>query len=747
MADDSMDSDACVGFKRRIPDFKETPILDLHQQQESTNSCSAVSTTPQLDNDSNESSPLKEDQDFIQHIPSPSKKVKSSFTPTPHDNQHVFAFCDGEKGVIGDLVSGSCVCDGNNEDLATKIGDFDTVQNKEMLASSCGCDVNSEEFSTKVGDLDVQFQETEKKQEIFASSAQEQALLYDLVSESFVCDVNSVDFSKTAENLDVQLQETDNFVSVGEAGTEQVVNNGVIEVCKTMEVGKDSVLEESKETMLEAKKKQLLAKVEGGSLFKDKNRVDSSLGFENTVGILGGLKGIDESVKRSLKVQVIDDTALIGTVPVMKSCNVCVKNAEGNVKTNEKQEADGKKGNRQRRKRKGVKKGLMVNDEQTKMTHVGNDYSGGQNNGGQVKKFSREEMEALRFVNIVQQRQFWKDIYTGLGDAVVKEYDGLASSRHHQNNAGLNFDPRKQFGKTELAPGILGEVCSENDDELQNMGVNEVKNMTNFDPRFSKNIGSEDAYMEGESYEEENSDEDYGSIQRPAFHVEGEPDFDSGPPEDGLEYLRRVRWEASHIHKIKVVKLDRSKVNKEQSIYMPQIPEITKCPEHLMPLKQWEDAFLSDFSNLRMYLSRDEDSSSEISCKLQSLAIDQANAWDDEISRCFENAISTSVSDSSSSNPTLSSISAMDAVKRVSMLRKRISLIETVDTLSKDDCMWLFALCAAVDTPVNADTCAALRSLLRKCASMRAAKPEVDDEVVMLNILITISGRYFGQFG
>lgn len=42
--------------------------------------------------------------------------------------------------------------------------------------------------------------------------------------------------------------------------------------------------------------------------------------------------------------------------------------------------------------------------------------------------------------------------------------------------------------------------------------------------------------------ESDDSDDDYSSIQRPAFIVTGEPDFDSGPPEDGLEYLRRVRY-------------------------------------------------------------------------------------------------------------------------------------------------------------------------------------------------------------
>lgn len=101
--------------------------------------------------------------------------------------------------------------------------------------------------------------------------------------------------------------------------------------------------------------------------------------------------------------------------------------------------------------------------------------------------------------------------------------------------------------------------------------------------------------------------------------------------------------------------------------------------------------------------------------------------------------------ESSGNYPLLSVILGMDSVARVSMLRKCINSLETKSTLSRSDCMWLFALCAAIDTPLHADTCAALRSLLRKCASLRAEKSELDDEVVMLNILVTIAGRYFKQ--
>ena len=113
-------------------------------------------------------------------------------------------------------------------------------------------------------------------------------------------------------------------------------NNGVLEECKTVEVEMYSVTEEKKKTLLEVKKKQLLAKVEAGSLFKDKNNVENSLNFHTITGILEGLKGIDDSVKYRLKVEVIDDIVLIGTVTLAKIGNDGVKNAERHVNKNKK---------------------------------------------------------------------------------------------------------------------------------------------------------------------------------------------------------------------------------------------------------------------------------------------------------------------------------------------------------------------------------------------------------------------------
>ena len=95
--------------------------------------------------------------------------------------------------------------------------------------------------------------------------------------------------------------------------------------------------------------------------------------------------------------------------------------------------------------------------------------------------------------------------------------------------------------------------------------------------------------------------------------------------------------------------------------------------------------------------------------------------------------------------PTLSAILKMDSAARTSLLKKRVNSVLNVDMLAYKDSLWLFALCVALDCPLHADTSAALRSLLRKCASLRAAKTEVDDEVIALNILVTITGKYFGQ--
>ncbi|CAK9177186.1 unnamed protein product [Ilex paraguariensis] len=263
------------------------------------------------------------------------------------------------------------------------------------------------------------------------------------------------------------------------------------------------------------------------------------------------------------------------------------------------------------------------------------------------------------------------------------------------------------------------------------------------------------------------------------------------PWEDLIVDNTQIWWEAAQFPKVKVAKVDATKLNKEQTVYMPKIPDIARCPEHLLPLKEWEDAFLADFSELRLALSRLEGSSAVISDQLQSMSVAHEEECSHQLSESIvlekiddlttngttsccslngslredsSNPCSFFVADEtdgshspgnsspkssldggSGNGPSLSMILGMDSVARVSMLKKHISSVKNMCILLRSDCAWLFALCAAIDTPLVADTSAALRCLLRKCATLRAEKSELDDEVVMLNILATISGRYFGQ--
>ncbi|KAL6191441.1 hypothetical protein ACLB2K_037832 [Fragaria x ananassa] len=486
-----------------------------------------------------------------------------------------------------------------------------------------------------------------------------------------------------------------------------------------------SGIQESLQDALDVKKKQLLEQVEA----------------------------MAEEKVTSLKVQVIDETALIQTLPMGFL-------GHGDAK----QQVNGKKARNQRRKEK------LANGSK-------HEAHAGSSGGAKKKKYSRMELEALRFVNPAGQKKLWKHVYNGLGAVVAREYDHLAISMQHQKNIQFNSDHQKCYWKMDEAPGILGE-------SLGNSVNNDTHDVSLVDPVCSFDVNNENGYPfpEKECSEDDDSDEEYASIQRPAFWVEGEPNFESGSPEDGFEYLRRVRWEAAQIPKVRVAKVDRSKFNRELSDYMPKISEIAKCPEQLLPLKQWEDAFLSEFSELRLGLSRFEGSSANTSGDSQSKVIlhKSCSSPQPPVNIVFENfahvksmevnctenfnyqpslltaegsasppvenfSPKASVDHSSRDSPLLSVIFRLDSVARVSMLRKRIKAAQDTSTLSRDDCLWLFALCAVVDTPLDADTSASLRSLLRKCAALRATKSTLDDELIMLNILATISGRYFGQ--
>eukprot|EP00898_Chlorokybus_atmophyticus_P007896 jgi/Chlat1/8107/Chrsp75S07568 len=296
------------------------------------------------------------------------------------------------------------------------------------------------------------------------------------------------------------------------------------------------------------------------------------------------------------------------------------------------------------------------------------------------------------------------------------------------------------------------------------------------DPEFSR-VGSalgrlalgedeEEAYYAGGSAEGEEDDSgEEETLQTQALDVGGEPDFSAGPPADGAEYLRRVRWEAAQCPKIVTAKnINPRQYDAKRTSYVPSVssvPDASSAPDYARPRPDWEAAFLKDFAELRAALAHVEMPTTSHLPDLRIPPTTDARAWD---ALCFrsvqsnsehqaEDATSGSLSvnyedrsDGGPVPPLLGLLLRLDEATTAAMLRRHVwNLENTHAVLTPHRASWLFALCARLDMPIDASTAAALRSLLRHCATLRADQGVPRDMLPHLNILIAVAGKYFAQ--
>ncbi|GJN06803.1 hypothetical protein PR202_ga24567 [Eleusine coracana subsp. coracana] len=351
--------------------------------------------------------------------------------------------------------------------------------------------------------------------------------------------------------------------------------------------------------------------------------------------------------------------------------------------------------------------------------------------------YTRAEIDALKgFPSAEAQARLWAQVYAALAAAgFAGEYDGLLAVEEPRNRRGNKgkkdaggSSGRKGPEAAAAVPRFL-DVVDNGAWRNGDLGVRDEHPLEAAHESAAAYGEVQEPFDDGANVEyEDDSDDEYEGILKPAFAVDGEPDFESGEPLDGFEYLRRVRWEAKQFPKVKVAKLDLNAARMEQTSYMPEIPEMPKFSPDLRASKEWEDAFLTNFSETRHVFSELDNS--------------------DEPSISGVNKILSKPGSSSEhqTEPTPTMLCNLDSVSRAATLRNYIDMIQSLDSLSRNNCLWLFAFCVAVDTPLHAETCASLRSLLRKCATILSTKSEMDDEAVMLNILMTICGKYFGQY-
>jgi survival of motor neuron protein-interacting protein 1 len=115
-------------------------------------------------------------------------------------------------------------------------------------------------------------------------------------------------------------------------------------------------------------------------------------------------------------IEVIDETALLDSIP--KKINV--------------------KQSRRRTSKKIHKKTTVTAVAQPETEDLG-----GVSETEMKNKYSRDEMEALRFVDVSKQRKFWKTIYAALQSAFADEYDTLVAAVPN-NRQPLPFVPNKK---------------------------------------------------------------------------------------------------------------------------------------------------------------------------------------------------------------------------------------------------------------------------------------------------------------
>lgn len=164
-----------------------------------------------------------------------------------------------------------------------------------------------------------------------------------------------------------------------------------------------------------------------------------------------------------LKIRVIDETALIETLnPFQKMGNGYCGIEKGGIKKKEKGTCNHKniingerKKNHGREERvMGRKNGVRVERWQYKRKCNGNVKKEEKEEEEETKKkeknkYMRVELEALRYVEILEQRKLWKEVYDRLGADVAREYEDLANIKHHKN-IRVDFDPTRP-----LIPGKL----------------------------------------------------------------------------------------------------------------------------------------------------------------------------------------------------------------------------------------------------------------------------------------------------
>jgi len=250
---------------------------------------------------------------------------------------------------------------------------------------------------------------------------------------------------------------------------------------------------------------------------------------------------------------------------------------------------------------------------------------------------------------------------------------------------------------------------------------------------------------EEDEEDDDSSDDDGVGLRRQVLAVDGEPDYSSGPPMDGFEYLRRVAYEAKqtpNIMRAKNLEADAlaSPLNTKHEAAFRDEEEELAAPSWARADREWAQRTIGEFSDLRVQISR--------MLAIPELVKTTSGVYPSNRDKRSWESLSADVSE-----PPLGAILALDAVTCAHLLRHVSKKIHQSDfsAVSQDRIIqllrWFHALSARVDQPLDADTTAALRSAMKGIARARLlTKSKSDVLIPHLNLAMSIGGGYFKQW-
>lgn len=235
------------------------------------------------------------------------------------------------------------------------------------------------------------------------------------------------------------------------------------------------------------------------------------------------------------------------------------------------------------------------------------------------------------------------------------------------------------------------------------------------------------------------------------------------PPVTGFDYLYRVRLETKKCPKVVVSNMDTTQFICQQTVKFDLCNGFIRASPGFEPDKKWQEEQLNHFTQTRDQLFFNRDTLKTKFRKKDFPKLNKKVEWcvyclgkekyEQTYGAKYENFEDESGAPKRKKSritteknlPLLSIILYLSQNHVIKLITYHVEWLEKAK-FSHDQGKWLYALLLCLETPLDPDTCALLRSLARVCSSLRSDLSDADDEALKpLNSIITIVSEYFDQ--